>query len=278
MSGGRGQDRGAIAVSLAAALLVHGALAGGLGAAEHFGWNRPTHRAEAVEMVIVAKPPPPPPPPEVPKVEEPPPPPPPVAAPVPVPVPVKAPPPKVAPRTPAPPKAPPPEAPPPAPGPEVDDSAAPEIKLDIPASAQGTMTAPQGTSATGVPGGKRGGTGQGPGGGGAADADGSGPRVASVASVKTMPVVEGDFDHVLLGKDYPADAKRLGIEGQVQVRLLIDDHGRVAQTKLLKGLGYGLDERAVALARKIRFKPAVDTNDAPVATWITWSFNFELPE
>jgi protein TonB len=274
MSSGRAQDRGAIAVSLAAALLVHGALAGGLGAAEHFGWNRTAHKAEVVEMVIVAKPPPPPPPPEVPKVEEPPPPPP-VAAPVRAPAPVPT---KLTPRPPTPPKPPLPEAPPPAPGPEVDDPAAPEIKLDIPASAQGTMTAPQGTSATGVPGGKRGGTGHGRGGGGPPDADGSGPRVASIASVKTPPAPDGDFDKVLLGKDYPADAKRLGIEGQVQVRLLVDDQGQVAQTRLLKGLGYGLDERAVALARKIRFKPAIDTNDAPVAMWITWSFNFELPE
>jgi protein TonB len=276
MSSGRGQDRGSIAVSLAAALLVHGALAGGLGAAEHFGWTRTRKAPEAVEMVIIAKPPAPPA--EVPKVEPPPPPPPPLEAPPP--------PPKVVARAPVAPqpklaaKAPPAETspPPPAPGPPVDEAAGPEIKLDIPASAQGSVAAPQGTSPTGVPGGKRGATGTGPGGGGPAEATGSGPRVVSAASLKSQPTVDGDFDRVQLGKDYPPEAKRLGIEGQVQVRLLVDDSGHVAQTKLLKGLGYGLDDRAVALARKIRFKPARDTNDQPVATWITWSFNFELPE
>jgi protein TonB len=276
MKGARGQDRGSIAVSLAAALLVHVALAGGLGAAEHFGWTKPAKKPEAVEMVILAKPPAPPP--EVAKPPPPPPPPPKIEAPPPPKVTARAP---VTPRAPA--KAPPPpiEAPPPpppAPGPPVEEAAGPEIKLDIPASAQGSVAAPQGTSPTGVPGGTRGGSGTGTGGGGPPEATGTGPRIVSAASLKSQPTVDGDFDRVQLGRDYPPEAKRLGIEGQVQVRLLVDDSGRVAQTKLLKGLGYGLDERAVTLARKIRFKPARDTNDQPVATWITWSFNFELPE
>ncbi len=274
MSQRNGQDHAPIAVSLAAALLVHGLLAGGLGAAEHFGWMTASKKAEAVEMVIIARPPPPPP------VEEPPPPPPPPEEKLPPP------PAKIVEKTPVKPakivKAPPPPTeatpPPPAPGPEVDDAPAEAYHFEMPASAQGggTMPVPQGAgprgSARGVPGGKGGGA------GGPPDSGGTGPRVASIASVKQQPIVDGDFDRVALGKDYPAEAKRLGIQGQVQVRLLVDDKGRVVQTRLHKGLGYGLDERAIALGKTIKFRPAVDSDDKPVAMWITWSFNFELPQ
>jgi periplasmic protein TonB len=271
-----GQDSAQIVVSVAAALLAHVVLAGGLGAAEHFGWTKPHRKAETVEMVIIDKPPPkieapPPPLPPPPPEQKPPPPPPKIAEKVPVK-------PKVIEKAPPPPpteEAPPP---PPAPGPETPDEAPAEpYHLEMPASAQpgGTMAVQEGAgprgNARGTPGGK------GAGGGGPADSTTNGPRVASVASVKRQPLADGDYDYQL-AKDYPTEARRLGIQGQVQVRLLVDDHGRVAQAKLLKGLGYGLDERALTLAKKIKFKPAIDTNDQPVAMWITWLFNFTLDE
>ena len=275
MPGRRGQDNAQIAVSVAAALLVHGLLAGGLGAAEHFGWTRPEHKEAMVEMAIVTVPPPP-------KIEEPPPPPPPPppeekAPPPPPKIAAKAPP-RVLDPTPPPPAPPPETPPPPAPGPAESDEPPAPYQFTMPASAQGGATMPvqEGSGPRGTARGTPGGRGNGS--GGAPDSTGTGPRVASIASVKRQPVPDGDFDYVDLARDYPADAKRLGIDGQVQVRLLVDDKGRVAQTKLLKGLGYGLDERAISLARTFKFKPALDSSDQPVAMWITWSFNFELPQ
>jgi protein TonB len=121
--------------------------------------------------------------------------------------------------------------------------------------------------------GRPGGTGTGTGGAGGAPG-GTGPRVVTLASVKRMPEALGEYD---FSKDYPAEARRLGVEGEVALRLLVDDRGQVAQIRLVRGLGHGLDTKAVELARKSRFRPAVDEADRPVATWITWTFTWSLP-
>ena len=129
-------------------------------------------------------------------------------------------------------------------------------------------------SAAGTATGRPGGTGKGTGGGGPPGSTGSGPRAVPLASVSRMPEALGDYD---LSKDYPDVAKRNGIQGEVAVRLLVGADGRVAETKLSRGLGGGLSEKAIELGRRIRFKPALDETGAPVATWITWTFNFRLP-
>jgi periplasmic protein TonB len=128
---------------------------------------------------------------------------------------------------------------------------------------------PEGT-ATGRPGG----TGRGQGGGGLPGSAGSGPAVVPLSSVAVMPEAIGEHD---LSKDYPEAARRQGVEGQVVIRLLVDDSGRVAQTRLVRGPGHGLDAKALELARRIRFKPARDDRGTAVATWITWTFSFTLP-
>jgi protein TonB len=56
--------------------------------------------------------------------------------------------------------------------------------------------------------------------------------------------------------DYPQDARRRGIEGDVVVEVIVRADGSVGQVRLLQGLGAGLDERAVAAVRQWRFDPA----------------------
>ncbi len=80
------------------------------------------------------------------------------------------------------------------------------------------------------------------------------------------------------GKDYPAEAKRLGIEGDLRVRLLVDATGHVATATLLGSLGHGLDELALAQAQRIEFEPAIDTDDKPTASVVVWTFHFTLPK
>jgi TonB family protein len=123
-----------------------------------------------------------------------------------------------------------------------------------------------------------GGTGTGTGGGGPKTSTGTGPpRPVSVASLKRQPMPIGDTDYIDLGRDYPAEARRRGIEGAVRVRLVVDERGRVRSTSLVSSLGYGLDELALRRARDLRFEPAIDTNDQPVAAVVVWTFNFALP-
>jgi TonB family protein len=55
---------------------------------------------------------------------------------------------------------------------------------------------------------------------------------------------------------YPEAAQRAGLEGLVVLRATIDERGRVGDLEVLRGLGLGLDEAAVAAVRHWRFRPA----------------------
>jgi protein TonB len=55
---------------------------------------------------------------------------------------------------------------------------------------------------------------------------------------------------------YSDEARRLGIEGDVQIRAVFLASGSVNIVGVSQGLGHGLDEAALQAARRIRFKPA----------------------
>ena len=268
-----------------ATLLIHGALGTGLHLAGELV-DRNAQIAEAVEIEIIEPPPrveplPPPPPPPEPEPE---------AEPEPEPEPPK---PKPLPRKvapepeepepvdePPPTDEPPPEPSdePPAPGPVIsNDAPAPVIRL--PGIAPGGTGPPV---AVGRPTGRRvgaGGTGKSTRGGGGGAPGGTGgpaPAPVSIASIKTQAKpLNPDLD---TGKLYPPEARRLGIEGIVQVRLVVDERGKVASRRLITRLGYGLDELAMQLATRLRFEPARDTADRPVRSVVVWKFSFVLPE
>ena len=55
---------------------------------------------------------------------------------------------------------------------------------------------------------------------------------------------------------YPEQAKKNNIEGFVVVEFKVNDLGNVFDAKILKGLGYGLDEEAIRLVNSIKFQKA----------------------
>jgi protein TonB len=76
--------------------------------------------------------------------------------------------------------------------------------------------------------------------------------------------------------EYPPEARRLGFEGDVKVRLTIDADGRVTDARALGDPGHGLGPAAEKNARRYcRFKPARRNGEA-VATEITYTLRFEL--
>jgi TonB family protein len=97
-----------------------------------------------------------------------------------------------------------------------------------------------------------------------------------VKPLKTRPLPKGDYSYINASKDYPAEARRLGIEGTIRVRLLVDDKGNVKSAELLNKLGHGLDELALARARQIAFEPARDLDDRPAASNVIWTFQMSL--
>jgi protein TonB len=228
-------------------------------------------------VVLHPLPPDPPPPPklemfdiEVPPVVKPPPP------PVPEKAPEVPPPPQtavhhfVASRTPTPPS---PEPPPIAP-PSPDSGGGPVVQMpDVAPGATGVAVA-VGHVNTGNIG--RGGTGTGTAAGsGAGSADA--PPPMSVATIKTRAMPRGDYSYEE-EKDYPAEAKRLGIEGKLRVKLIVDERGDVRTATLLDHLGHGLDELALRRANAIKFDPAKDTDNRPVTSVVVWTFDLELPK
>jgi protein TonB len=144
---------------------------------------------------------------------------------------------------------------------------------DVAPSATGVAVA-RGPRTTGHIG--RGGSGTGTGAGsGAGSADTPAPM--SVATIKTRALPRGDYAYEE-SKDYPAEARQLGIEGKIRVKLIVDERGLVKSAQLLNRLGHGLDELAMARATKIVFDPAKDTDDKPVASVVVWTFNMALPK
>jgi periplasmic protein TonB len=95
--------------------------------------------------------------------------------------------------------------------------------------------------------------------------------------VKSKPVI----DAVACGRSvvYPPEAQRLGLEGEVRLRVSLDESGRVVEVKVVSGLGHGLDEAAVnAIKNRCRFTPAFATDGKPVPFVIpAYVFRFELP-
>jgi protein TonB len=74
---------------------------------------------------------------------------------------------------------------------------------------------------------------------------------------------------------YTEQARAAGIEGRVRVQLTVDETGRVVNVRLLQGLGYGLDEAALAAARTASFEPGSRCGKPSQATF-TISMRFTL--
>ena len=80
----------------------------------------------------------------------------------------------------------------------------------------------------------------------------------------------------VLQPGYTDDAIAAAIEGKVRVQLTVDETGKVIDVKLIAGLGHGLDEAALAAARRSTFAPAVHCGKPTQATF-TISMRFKLP-
>lgn len=76
---------------------------------------------------------------------------------------------------------------------------------------------------------------------------------------------------------YPPLARRLRVQGTVRMSLLVDEAGRVIETRLLEGVPrkVGINEVALAAAAKARFNPATKEG-IRVKMWYEMVSRFEL--
>jgi protein TonB len=75
-------------------------------------------------------------------------------------------------------------------------------------------------------------------------------------------------------KDMPPEARRLGLEGVVGLRVSLDRHGVIRSVRVVKKAGYGFDEVAVKALYEFKFTPAVDKNGQPADFIIHWNYRF----
>lgn len=82
------------------------------------------------------------------------------------------------------------------------------------------------------------------------------------SSLEIKPEPKKGLNHFYeyIGKNfsYPREAYKLDIKGQIIVAFVVDKEGKIVEPKIIKGLGYGLDEEAIrVLTNYEKWKPAL---------------------
>jgi TonB family protein len=91
-----------------------------------------------------------------------------------------------------------------------------------------------------------------------------GPKVLADSGASTTPV-EITFKP---NPVYTQEARDLKLEGEVLLEMSFTANGSLTVNRVVKGLGHGLDEAAIAAAQKIKFKPAMRGGQAVDSTAI----------
>ncbi|MBO0861838.1 MAG: energy transducer TonB [Chloracidobacterium sp.] len=74
---------------------------------------------------------------------------------------------------------------------------------------------------------------------------------------------------------YTEEARQKGVEGTVVLSVVFNANGSINEISVIRGLPYGLTEKAIEGAKKIRFQPAV-LNGQPVSVRGSLEFTFSL--
>ena len=74
--------------------------------------------------------------------------------------------------------------------------------------------------------------------------------------------------------EFTESARKKHLAGDVMVAFIVDRNGRPKDIRVVKGVGLGLDEKAVEAVRQYRFKPATEADGQPVAMPLTIDVNF----
>ncbi len=75
---------------------------------------------------------------------------------------------------------------------------------------------------------------------------------------------------------YTDEARQAKVQGNVTLQVLVGADGRASQIRVVKGIGMGLDDRAIEAVRAWRFVPAQDASRRPIPYWVTIEAVFRL--
>jgi protein TonB len=75
--------------------------------------------------------------------------------------------------------------------------------------------------------------------------------------------------------EFSEEARKAKAAGNVLVTLIVDVNGRPQDVHVLRGVGMGLDEKAVEAVKQYKFKPAME-NGKPVPVQLNVEVNFQI--
>jgi TonB family protein len=75
---------------------------------------------------------------------------------------------------------------------------------------------------------------------------------------------------------YTDEARHVKVQGTVTLRALVGADGRAQQVRILRGPGYGLEQRAEETVRGWKFRPARDAANHTISTWVIVEAVFRL--
>ncbi len=94
-------------------------------------------------------------------------------------------------------------------------------------------------------------------------------------AVEQMPEPIGGIAAIQSKIVYPEIAKRAGVQGRVFVKAFVDENGNVNKVELIRGIGAGCDEAAIAAVQQTKFKPGKQRGK-PVKVQVTVPVLFKL--
>ncbi len=93
--------------------------------------------------------------------------------------------------------------------------------------------------------------------------------------VEKMPELIGGLAAIQREIRYPVIAKKAGIEGRVILQFIVDEQGRVTESKVVRGIGGGCDDEALRALQTARFRPGTQRGK-PVKVKMSLPVTFRL--
>ncbi|WP_161949035.1 energy transducer TonB [Desulfomicrobium norvegicum] len=158
------------------------------------------------------------------------------------------------------------------PGDRTEHPEARKVQTGIPKLQAGAASPPQGTGQDNRPGAAGAGTGagaRGSGGNRPGGSDGAGDSLVKFGTPGGPGIVR------MAQPRYPHEARRLGKEGIVVLRLALDEAGAVRDVEVLRGVGFGMEEASREAVLLSRFRPAT-IKGRPVACQVILPIHFKL--
>ena len=84
------------------------------------------------------------------------------------------------------------------------------------------------------------------------------------------------YKYVATNLRYPAQARRMGIEGKVFVQFVVDKDGTLTNVQAIKGIGAGCDEEAVRVIAKAKKWSPGKQRGRPVKVRMILPITFKL--